>query len=110
MKITFFGAAGEVTGSQHLIETDTLRVQLDCGFFQGHRAEARKKNEQFHCQPKTPGAMLTALGEHVLQARQLGSHAHAKPWAWHPTSFRIRHATPPSVAARWKLSTSMTRR
>lgn len=51
MKITFLGAAGEVTGSQHLIETDRLRVLLDCGLFQGHRAEARKKNEQFLCHP-----------------------------------------------------------
>ena len=30
MKITFLGAAGEVTGSQHLIETGKLRVLLDC--------------------------------------------------------------------------------
>ena len=52
MKITFYGAAGEVTGSQHLIETDALRVLLDCGLFQGHRAESRHKNERFHCRPK----------------------------------------------------------
>lgn len=52
MKLTFLGAAGEVTGSQHLLETDHARVLLDCGFFQGHRAEARKKNEHFHCNPK----------------------------------------------------------
>ena len=42
MKITFYGTAGEVTGSQHLIETDNLRVLLDCGLFQGHRAESRE--------------------------------------------------------------------
>ena len=53
MKITFFGAAGEVTGSQHLIETENLRILLDCGLFQGHRVESRRKNEQFHCLPKT---------------------------------------------------------
>jgi metallo-beta-lactamase family protein len=52
MKLTFLGAAGEVTGSQHLLETDSLRLLLDCGFFQGRRAESRKKNEEFHCQPK----------------------------------------------------------
>jgi metallo-beta-lactamase family protein len=53
MKITFYGAAGEVTGSQHLVETDRLRVLLDCGLFQGHRAETYTKNSKFRCRPKT---------------------------------------------------------
>jgi metallo-beta-lactamase family protein len=53
MKITFCGAAGEVTGSQHLLETDTLRLLLDCGLFQGHRAEAHAKNSRFRCQPQS---------------------------------------------------------
>ncbi len=52
MKITFLGAAGEVTGSQHLIESDRVRLLLDCGLFQGHRAESRLKNEKFFCDPK----------------------------------------------------------
>lgn len=64
MKITFLGAAGEVTGSQHLIETDSLRVLLDCGLFQGHRAESRRKNEQFYCDPKSLDGVIL-------------SHAHA---------------------------------
>lgn len=58
MKITFLGAAGEVTGSQHLIETTHRRVLLDCGFFQGARAESRKKNEKFHCDPKNLDAVI----------------------------------------------------
>lgn len=53
MKLTFFGAAGEVTGSQHLIEVGDRRILLDCGLFQGHRAESRLKNERFQCAPKT---------------------------------------------------------
>lgn len=52
MKITFLGAAGEVTGSQHLIETDNLRLLLDCGLFQGSRKESRAKNMEFHCRPQ----------------------------------------------------------
>lgn len=58
MKLTFLGAAGEVTGSQHLLETKKLRVLLDCGLFQGARAESRRKNEVFHCQPSKLDAVI----------------------------------------------------
>lgn len=35
-RITFIGAAGVVTGSKHLLETDSgARVLLDCGLYQG---------------------------------------------------------------------------
>jgi len=42
MKITVYGAAGEVTGSAYLVETDRARLLVDFGLFQGGaRAEAR---------------------------------------------------------------------
>ena len=47
MRVTFHGAAGEVTGSMHLLEIGAKRVLLDCGLFQGRREEARQKNQQF---------------------------------------------------------------
>lgn len=41
MNLTFWGAAGEVTGSCYLIETDRARVMVDCGIHQGYpEAEA----------------------------------------------------------------------
>jgi metallo-beta-lactamase family protein len=43
VRIGFFGAAGEVTGSCTLVETGDLRFLVDCGMFQGGR-EARSKN------------------------------------------------------------------
>ncbi|MBL8818883.1 MAG: MBL fold metallo-hydrolase [Planctomyces sp.] len=58
MKITFLGAAGEVTGSQHLIETDSLRILLDCGLFQGSDAETRPKNQRFLCNPRSLDAVI----------------------------------------------------
>lgn len=58
MKLTFFGAAGEVTGSQHLIEFGERRILLDCGFFQGRRAESRAKNEHFRCRPADLDAVV----------------------------------------------------
>ena len=58
MKLTFWGAAGEVTGSQHLLEIGQRRILLDCGLFQGRRAEARAKNEHFHCRPRDLDAVI----------------------------------------------------
>jgi len=37
LSITFFGAAGTVTGSKYLVETDNSAVLVDCGIFQGPR-------------------------------------------------------------------------
>lgn len=62
MKITFCGAAGEVTGSQHLIECGKLRILLDCGLFQGHRAESRRKNENFYHKPNQLDAVILSHG------------------------------------------------
>jgi len=47
MRLSFHGAAGEVTGSMHLVEIGSRKVLLDCGLFQGRREEARRKNEQW---------------------------------------------------------------
>ena len=43
MRIGFFGAAGEVTGSSYLVDTGKTRFLVDCGMFQGG-PEARAKN------------------------------------------------------------------
>lgn len=45
MKLTFHGAAGEVTGSAYLVEADGVRFLVDCGMFQGGR-EADEKNRR----------------------------------------------------------------
>ncbi|GHV88830.1 MBL fold hydrolase [Spirochaetia bacterium] len=49
MAITFYslGAAEEVTGSKHILEVDGQSYLIDCGAFQGSRAEADRKNRDF---------------------------------------------------------------
>jgi len=41
------GAAEEVTGSKHVLEVDGRLILIDCGAFQGIRAEADRKNREF---------------------------------------------------------------
>jgi metallo-beta-lactamase family protein len=43
--LSFWGAAGTVTGSKYLIETDRARVLVDCGLFQGLKI-LRERNWQ----------------------------------------------------------------
>lgn len=51
MKIEFFGAAGCVTGSCHLVKIRDKKVLLDCGLYQG-RDEKERGNESFNFNPK----------------------------------------------------------
>jgi len=45
-QLTFHGAAGQVTGSLHLLEAAGARIALDAGLFQGRRAEAAALNRE----------------------------------------------------------------
>ncbi len=51
MQIHFHGAAQTVTGSQHLIEINGTRLLLECGLYQGRRAESFKRNREFQFDP-----------------------------------------------------------
>src|SRR4051794_40538825 len=58
MKISFMGAARTVTGSQHLIEVNGKRILLDCGLYQGRRAEANERNRHLPFDPKSIDVMV----------------------------------------------------
>ena len=51
MKLSFLGAAGEVTGSCHLVDTGEVKFLIDCGMFQGGRG-ADPKNRRFAFDPR----------------------------------------------------------
>ena len=49
MKVTFIGAAREVTGSKTLITTiEGKKILLDCGMFQGKGLETDELNRRKH--------------------------------------------------------------
>src|SRR5574344_305977 len=54
------GAAEEVTGSKHIFEINGRCFMVDCGAFQGKRAEADKKNRDFdYAADKIESVILT---------------------------------------------------
>ncbi len=56
--VTFFGATRTVTGSMHRVDSAGRTLLLDCGLFQGHRAESRRRNQQFPFRPREIDAVL----------------------------------------------------
>lgn len=57
-RVHFWGAASTVTGSMHLVETAGRTLLLDCGLYQGRRAEAYQRNSRFPFDPKRIDAVL----------------------------------------------------
>lgn len=60
MKVTFLGAAREVTGSSYLVETDTVRFLVDCGMFQGGREASERNRRAFLFEPSTLDFVLVS--------------------------------------------------
>lgn len=58
MKITSFGAAGEVTGSKHLLEVNGKKILFDCGMVQGRREESAGKNSKLPFEVKDIDAVV----------------------------------------------------
>jgi metallo-beta-lactamase family protein len=58
MKLTFWGAARTVTGSLHMLEFGERRVFLDCGLYQGRRADEERLNREFPADPATVDAVF----------------------------------------------------
>jgi metallo-beta-lactamase family protein len=58
MRISFHGAAHTVTGSQHLLEINGAKLLLDCGMYQGKRAESYERNLNFKHDPRKVDAVI----------------------------------------------------
>lgn len=75
VRITFWGAAGTVTGSRHLLELEGRRLLIDCGMFQGLKSLRLRNWEPFPVDPASiDGVLLT--------------HAHIDHTGWLPALVR----------------------
>src|SRR5499427_5230522 len=58
LTVTFWGATQSVTGSMHRVDVGGQSLLLDCGLFQGHRAESHRRNREFPFRPRDIDAVL----------------------------------------------------
>jgi metallo-beta-lactamase family protein len=61
-RLTFLGAAGMVSGSRHLIETDDSRVLFDCGLFQGEKRLRERNWDRFAVPAESVDAVVLTHG------------------------------------------------
>lgn len=58
IKISFYGASGEVTGSNFLLESGKDKILIDCGLFQGSSFYEDRNNNPFKYSPKDISAVI----------------------------------------------------
>ena len=80
-KVSFFGAAGEVTGSNFLIETDTDKYIVDCGLFQGRDTISELNDQPLAYDPSTAGAVIVTHAhlDHIGRLPVLVRHGYRGP-------------------------------
>jgi len=89
MKLTFYGGAQSVTGSNYLLEVGGVRVLIDCGMFQGSSDAEEKNYGAFPYEPAELSAVFL-------------SHSHADHTGRLPKLYKegfrgILYATPPTL-------------
>ena len=58
MKLKFFGAAGFVTGSCHMLSFNGKKILIDCGMYQGTKDISKLNWEAFKFKPKEIDAVI----------------------------------------------------
>ena len=89
MRLTFHGAARTVTGSKHLVELESgKKLLLDCGLYQGRRAEANALNSNLPFDASTIDAVLLShahIDHSGLLPKLWKDGFRGRVWATHAT-------------------------
>jgi metallo-beta-lactamase family protein len=67
LRITFHGAARQVTGTAHLLEIGRHKILLDCGLFDSNRVDPDSPNRHFTFDPRELDAVIVshAHNDHI---------------------------------------------
>lgn len=86
MRITAFGAAGQVTGSCHLVEAEDFRLLLDCGMYQG--PEEQRNSAPFGFDPESVDAVVVSHAhlDHIGRLPRLYREGCRAPVYAHPAT------------------------
>lgn len=89
MKVHFYGAAKEVTGTCYLLETGSHKVLIDCGIYQGGNGDSQRNLLPFPFKPSEIDAVFVTHPhmDHVGRVPQLVKRGYRGPI----------FATPPTV-------------
>lgn len=81
MRLHFFGAAREVTGTCYLLETGSHKVLIDCGIFQGGHEDGRRNLNPFPFKPSEIDAVFLTHPhmDHVGRVPQLVKRGYRGP-------------------------------
>lgn len=73
MKLTFYGGAQSVTGSNYMLESEGTKILIDCGLFQGASFSELKNYEKFDYDPKAVAAVCVTHAhiDHIGRIPQL---------------------------------------
>lgn len=89
LKLSFWGASGEVTGSCYIVETDHARVMVDCGIHQGY-PEAETFNRRLPWKPSMHLDAVVLTHAHLDHAGRLPMiNLFAGGWKIHTTPASI---------------------
>ncbi|KPJ84718.1 hypothetical protein AMJ57_05620 [Parcubacteria bacterium SG8_24] len=93
MDIGFHGAAREITGSCHLVETRSTRILVDCGLFQGGEDSYHRNLEPFPFDPRSIDAVILTHAhiDHIGRLPKLVKDGFTgRVFATHPTRLLSR--------------------
>lgn len=93
MKVHFFGASGEVTGSCYLLEYGDKKVLIDCGLFQGTEMADERSHAAFAFDPTQLSAVIVTHAhiDHCGRVPQLFARGYRGPvYATEPTGDLIK--------------------